>query len=216
MDNCEHHWYWWCTIFQQKFEPCEDSWLFLQVPLLPSCACGLVYVSACACVTVCSCNQRLLLESCALHRFFVLLWEQVVCHFGWLILVSFILLHGGAIKAEGGKITRCSFGAPGKPPSPLNFSAGCTMTVLLLVADGGAAERISRRGREIFVGSEANMFCAALVINMHKMLLSSESLAAHDECVFFFSPSPSLMSIFQIFHWASPLSDACVCWISGG
>lgn len=188
MDNCEHHWYWWCTIFQQKFEPCEDSWLFLQVPLLPSCACGLVYVSACACVTVCSCNQRLLLESCALHRFFVLLWEQVVCHFGWLILVSFILLHGGAIKAEGGKITRCSFGAPGKPPSPLNFSAGCTMTVLLLVADGGAAERISRRGREIFVGSEANMSCAALVINMHKMLLSSESLAAHDECVFFFSP----------------------------
>lgn len=62
------------------------------------------------------------------------------------------------------------------------------MTVLLLVADGGAAERISRRGREIFVGSEANMSCAALVINMHKMLLSSESLAAHDECVFFFFP----------------------------
>lgn len=41
-----------------------------------------VFMCVCTCVAVFSCNQPLLSESSAAHRVFILLWEQVVCHFG--------------------------------------------------------------------------------------------------------------------------------------
>lgn len=64
------------------------------------------FVCLCACAKVCSSNQALLLETCAVHRFFVLLQGAGGLSL-WLIDIwSFCLLHRATIKAEGGKNNR--------------------------------------------------------------------------------------------------------------
>lgn len=103
----------------------------------------------CACVKVCSSNQALLLESCAVHRFFCITAGAGGLSL-WLIDIwSFCLLHGGTIKAEGGKITGCSYREPDSSQSrqkgSSNPSSGGTMSIQSLVADEGAAELIRKQ-----------------------------------------------------------------------
>lgn len=127
-------------LFSSKFQRCEGSWLVWQkysskAPSSVVC-CGLfMCLCLCAWAKVCSCNQPVLLESCAVHRFFCITVGAGGLSFWPIDIWSFCLLYDSAIKA-GGKITGCSCGAQrspqGRQKSPLNFSPGGTMAVKLL------------------------------------------------------------------------------------
>lgn len=208
-------------LFSSKFQLCEGSWLVWHKYSSKASSvlcCGLfMCLCLCAWVQVCSCNQPLLLESCAVHRFFCITVGAGGLSFWPIDIWSFCLLHDGAIKA-GGKVTGCSCGAPGSPhgrqKSPLNFSPGGTMTMIIVVTDGAVAEWIRRRAKWSRTGKLQSREGWSEVMLTCLVLLSPENVAPFScsvwkACPWWWMCFFPLMSIFQISHWPSHLSDAC-------